>query len=83
MSTGHLDASKRSNSPSASSNGENPSVDNTSEADDLAARRTLIKRMKVQIWAGTLIGFFIALSIGAAFIAVVSKYELFGTESDS
>jgi hypothetical protein len=31
----------------------------------------LIKRMRIQIWAGTLIGFFISLCIGAAFIVVV------------
>jgi high-affinity iron transporter len=32
----------------------------------------LLKRMRLQIWAGTLAGFFLALCIGAAFIAVVS-----------
>lgn len=32
--------------------------------------KKIIKRMRVQIWAGTLTGFFIALCIGAAFIAV-------------
>jgi high-affinity iron transporter len=31
----------------------------------------LIKRMRIQIWAGTIGGFIIALAIGAAFIAVV------------
>lgn len=30
----------------------------------------ILKRMRIQIWAGTLTGFFISLAIGAAFIAV-------------
>ncbi|KAK4685498.1 high-affinity iron transporter, partial [Tremellales sp. Uapishka_1] len=42
------------------------------EDDGETKRRTqrLIKRMRIQIWAGTLSGFIIALSLGAAFIAV-------------
>ncbi|BEI80659.1 hypothetical protein CcaverHIS002_0111880 [Cutaneotrichosporon cavernicola] len=32
--------------------------------------KRILKRMRYQIWAGTFAGFFIALSIGAAFIAV-------------
>lgn len=32
--------------------------------------KRIIKRMRIQIWAGTFVGFFIALCIGAAFIAV-------------
>jgi len=34
--------------------------------------RILIKRMRIQIWAGTITGFVVALAIGGAFIAVVS-----------
>jgi high-affinity iron transporter len=34
--------------------------------------KQIVRRMRIQIWAGTLTGFFIALCIGAAFIAVVS-----------
>ena len=33
--------------------------------------RALIKRMRLQIWAGTICGFVVALAIGGAFIAVV------------
>lgn len=42
--------------------------------DEEERKRTakLLKRMRIQIWAGTLAGFFLALCIGAAFIAVVS-----------
>ncbi|CAK9784296.1 iron permease FTR1 [Cutaneotrichosporon oleaginosum] len=32
--------------------------------------KRIVKRMRYQIWAGTFVGFFIALCIGAAFIAV-------------
>ena len=35
--------------------------------------KKIVRRMRIQIWAGTFVGFFIALCIGAAFIAVVSK----------
>jgi high-affinity iron transporter len=34
--------------------------------------KKIIRRMRIQIWAGTFVGFFISLCIGAAFIAVVS-----------
>lgn len=37
----------------------------------------LVKRMKIQIWAGMGVGMFIASGIGAAFIAVVC-YHLLG-----
>lgn len=37
--------------------------------------KKLVKRMRMQIWAGTFAGFFISLCIGAAFIAVVSSYS--------
>lgn len=43
------------------------------EGEDQATRRNrLVRRMKLQIWAGAGAGLFIALCIGAAFIAVVS-----------
>ncbi|KAL8286872.1 hypothetical protein RQP46_003878 [Phenoliferia psychrophenolica] len=38
--------------------------------EDAERRRNLIKRMRMQIWAGAGVGLFIALCIGAAFIAV-------------
>ena len=34
--------------------------------------KQIVRRMRIQIWAGTLAGFVLALAIGAAFIAVVS-----------
>nr|ODN96639.1 high-affinity iron permease CaFTR1 [Cryptococcus depauperatus CBS 7855] len=44
--------------------------ENVSGQEGDRKRAKLIKRMRLQIWAGTLVGFFIALCIGAAFIAV-------------
>ncbi|WWC86615.1 uncharacterized protein L201_001492 [Kwoniella dendrophila CBS 6074] len=41
-----------------------------SPADNSERRRKLIRRMRIQIWAGTTAGFLLALAIGAAFIAV-------------
>ncbi|GAA5824926.1 hypothetical protein JCM3770_002295 [Rhodotorula araucariae] len=48
------------------------SPDNNDVVDslDAAERKKLIRRMRLQIWAGALLGLFIALCIGAAFIAV-------------
>lgn len=43
----------------------------TNSITDKERRAKLVKRMRIQIWAGTGVGFFIALCIGAAFIAVV------------
>jgi high-affinity iron transporter len=40
------------------------------ELDDAARKQRFIRRMRWQIFAGSFLGFFIALSIGAAFIAV-------------
>lgn len=40
---------------------------------DEASKKRLVRRMRLQIWAGALAGLFIALCIGAAFIAVVSS----------
>ncbi|THH31009.1 hypothetical protein EUX98_g3196 [Antrodiella citrinella] len=41
-----------------------------SEQDALLAKKRLIKKMRIQIFAGSGLGLFIALAIGAAFIAV-------------
>lgn len=38
---------------------------------DRKEKDRILRRMRIQIWAGTLTGFFLALVIGAAFIAVV------------
>ncbi|CAK5283253.1 unnamed protein product [Mycena citricolor] len=38
--------------------------------DDTAHRKMLIRKMRIQIFAGAFLGLFIALAIGAAFIAV-------------
>lgn len=40
------------------------------DANHNARVKNIVKRMRIQIWAGTITGFFIALCIGAAFIAV-------------
>ncbi|SCV74126.1 BQ2448_6558 [Microbotryum intermedium] len=37
---------------------------------DEAVKKRLVRRMRIQIWAGAAVGMFIALCIGAAFIAV-------------
>ncbi|KAI0032123.1 iron permease FTR1 [Vararia minispora EC-137] len=47
---------------------EKHSADNVNVA--VAGTRRLIRKMRIQIFAGALIGLFIALAIGAAFIAV-------------
>ncbi|GAA6002366.1 uncharacterized protein JCM10292_006623 [Rhodotorula paludigena] len=50
--------------------------DTTDDSNDAVSkldpqeRKRLIRRMRIQIWAGALLGLFIALCIGAAFIAV-------------
>jgi high-affinity iron transporter len=51
-----------------------PSLQNGVSADESDKKSTakILKRMRLQIWAGTLAGFVLALIIGAAFIAVVS-----------
>lgn len=50
------------------------SIDSATNPEDDGAHNTrvkkIVKRMRIQIWAGTLAGFFISLCIGAAFIAV-------------
>jgi high-affinity iron transporter len=71
MLTGHLSKSTRNtDSPNGSSQHEAASTDQ--DMADLDNRNTIIKRMRIQIWAGTIAGFLVALCIGAAFIAVVS-----------
>jgi high-affinity iron transporter len=44
----------------------------TKDEEDSKRKDQILRRMRIQIWAGTLAGFFLALVIGAAFIAVVS-----------
>ncbi|WRT64504.1 uncharacterized protein IL334_001436 [Kwoniella shivajii] len=53
-------------------NNSSPSIDDAQigSTDDVDKRKKLIKRMRIQIWAGTITGFLLALAIGAAFIAV-------------
>ncbi|KAI0684853.1 Ftr1 protein [Cytidiella melzeri] len=41
-----------------------------SDAESAARKKRFIRRMRIQIFAGSSLGFFIALAIGAAFIAV-------------
>jgi high-affinity iron transporter len=47
-------------------------LEDPTNGEQRARTRKLLRRMRIQIWAGTLAGFIIALAIGAAFIAVVS-----------
>ncbi|KAF5360240.1 hypothetical protein D9757_011876 [Collybiopsis confluens] len=49
---------------------ESPTADISVAADGEIQRRRLIRKLRIQIFAGAGIGLFIALSIGAAFIAV-------------
>lgn len=65
-------SSATSTSATAVTQNEKQDGDDDSSSASLDASRTrkIVKRMRIQIWAGTLIGFFIALCIGAAFIAV-------------
>ena len=65
MVTGKLGT--RSNSQSYDSD-----INANAQEDESVRTRKLLKRMRIQIWAGTAAGFLIALAIGAAFIAVVS-----------
>ncbi|GFZ45102.1 Plasma membrane iron permease [Saitozyma sp. JCM 24511] len=72
----HAEASA---SPSASDSAQQDSsrglglgreVESTNDDETSKRVRKLVRRMRIQIWAGTISGFIIALSIGAAFIAV-------------
>jgi len=64
----------RKSSPTDSHASALPDLQNGATVDEEEKKRTakLLRRMRLQIWAGTLTGFFLALCIGAAFIAVVS-----------
>lgn len=68
MTTGALETDPSSTTSDSETNQE---IDGNSESKDVQIRR-LLKRMRLQIWAGALAGFLLALAIGAAFIAVVS-----------
>ncbi|ODN78052.1 hypothetical protein L202_05133 [Cryptococcus amylolentus CBS 6039] len=72
MLTGNLSANDMNkNEITAPSDGEAETDGSISSGvDDKERRAKLVKRMRIQIWAGTLLGLFIALCIGAAFIAV-------------
>jgi len=58
--------------PIAASTGSNDSKDEVASdpEDDPAHRRVLIRKLRIQIFAGAGLGLFLALAIGAAFIAV-------------
>ncbi|OXC70926.1 hypothetical protein AYX13_00343 [Cryptococcus neoformans] len=45
-------------------------VDQLSEEEEIKKTKRILRRMRIQIWAGTLTGFVIAVAVGAAFIAV-------------
>lgn len=49
---------------------------NNRDVNRVEQTRKLVRRMRWQIWAGTIAGFIIALAIGAAFIAVVRLASL-------
>jgi len=59
-----LESEKQSNDDAAG-----PSSVEETEADSIEKRR-LVRKMRIQIFAGSAVGLFIALAIGAAFIAV-------------
>lgn len=69
MFSGSLSPENRNEKAGSLTDGSNPQAIQD-EAADLARTRKIVRRMRIQIWAGTLSGFFIALCIGAAFIAV-------------
>ncbi|KAK0435816.1 Ftr1 protein [Desarmillaria tabescens] len=50
--------------------GEGALSDSLSDEDDLVHRRRLIRKLRIQIFLGAGLGLFLALAIGAAFIAV-------------
>lgn len=71
MTTGQLESST---APSSSDEAATE-TDSPSESKRETEIRKVLKRMRLQIWAGALGGFCLALVIGAAFIAVVSTSE--------
>lgn len=76
MTTGQLDSS----TAQAISNEASGGSDSPGDAKRETEIRKVLKRMRLQIWAGALSGFCLALIIGAAFIAVVSQ-SLFHTST--
>ena len=72
MATGKLDSSAPPTATSTTTGLTSFSNGEAEAEDETKRRKNLVKRMRIQIWAGTLTGFGIALAIGAAFIAVVS-----------
>ncbi|WVQ82537.1 hypothetical protein IAT38_004666 [Cryptococcus sp. DSM 104549] len=74
MLTGSLSTDDKKETPTEISNsdhgGEGEGSIASGQLTDKERRAKLIKRMRIQIWAGTAVGFVIALCIGAAFIAV-------------
>lgn len=67
----HEDASKSRETSTLVSEAESKEEsDHNENVDDLVHRRRLVRKMRIQIFAGAALGLFIALAIGAAFIAV-------------
>lgn len=50
----------------------NGQISTQEKSDDDKRMAKLLRRMRIQVWAGAVAGFVIALAIGAVFIAVVS-----------
>lgn len=61
-------AEKRDGSPDLAALADEPVLE--SAEDSQVRKRRFIRRMRWQIFAGSFLGFFIALAVGAAFIAV-------------
>ncbi|KAJ7636973.1 iron permease FTR1 [Roridomyces roridus] len=57
-------------SPSNEDDSKNEGASDSAVEDDPAHRRALMRKMRFQIFAGAGVGLFLALAIGAAFIAV-------------
>lgn len=78
MTTGSLEVN-----PSSNDVGDDASQENQRNSEDREIQiKKLLKRMRIQIWAGALTGFLLALAIGAAFIAVVSCRDISETRRD-
>lgn len=52
---------------------EDEQYEETLDSEEKMRLAGVIRRMKLQIWAGTISGLIIATAIGAAFIAIVSS----------
>ncbi len=73
MTSGRLNvASDTTTTTLVDGNLSTPIHEDAGSADDIARVKRIVRRMRMQIWAGAFSGFIVALSIGAAFIAVVS-----------